>query len=48
VVMSSRVKIGGDASAAAGPLGRTTSAETDIITQAEILSWSRAHGNFVG
>ena len=47
-MMSSRVKIGGDTSAAAGPVGLTTSPETDIVMQAEILSWSRAHGNFVG
>jgi SH3 domain-containing YSC84-like protein 1 len=47
-VMSSKVKIGGDASAAAGPVGRTTSAETDIVMQAEILSWSRARGVFAG
>ena len=47
-VMSSKVKIGGDASAAAGPVGRTTSAETDIIMKAEILSWSRARGVFAG
>lgn len=47
-VMSSKVKIGGDASAAAGPVGRTTSAETDIVMKAEILSWSRARGVFAG
>jgi len=47
-VMSSKVKIGGDASAAAGPVGRTTSAETDIVMKAEILSWSRARGIFAG
>jgi len=47
-VMSSKVKIGGDASAAAGPVGRTTSAETDIVLKAEILSWSRARGIFAG
>ena len=41
-VMSSKVKLGADASAAAGPVGRTTSAETDIAMKAEILSWSRA------
>src|SRR5262252_10927802 len=40
-VMSSKVKLGADASAAAGPVGRTTSAETDIVMKAEILSWSR-------
>lgn len=47
-VMSSKVKIGGDASAAAGPVGRTASAETDIVMKAEILSWSRAQGVFAG
>jgi SH3 domain-containing YSC84-like protein 1 len=47
-VMSSKVKLGADASAAAGPVGRTTSAETDIVMRAEILSWSRARGVFAG
>jgi SH3 domain-containing YSC84-like protein 1 len=47
-VLSSKVKIGADASAAAGPVGRTTSAETDIVMKAEILSWSRARGIFAG
>ncbi|HMF53999.1 MAG TPA: lipid-binding SYLF domain-containing protein [Edaphobacter sp.] len=47
-VLSSKVKIGGDASAAAGPVGRNTSAETDIVMKAEILSWSRAQGLFAG
>lgn len=47
-VMSSKVKIGADASAAAGPVGRDTSAETDIVMKAEILSWSRARGVFAG
>jgi lipid-binding SYLF domain-containing protein len=47
-VMSSKVKLGADASAAAGPVGRTTSAETDIAMKAEILSWSKARGVFGG
>jgi len=47
-VMSSKVKLGADASAAAGPVGRTTSAATDIVMKAEILSWSRAQGLFAG
>jgi len=47
-VLSSKVKLGGDASAAAGPVGRNTSAETDIAMKAEILSWSRAQGLFAG
>ena len=47
-VMSSKVKPGADASAAAGPVGRTSSAETDIAMKAEILSYSRARGVFGG
>jgi lipid-binding SYLF domain-containing protein len=47
-VMSSKVKLGADASAAAGPKGRTTSAETDVVMKAEILSYSRAQGLFAG
>ena len=47
-VMSSKVKLGADASAAAGPKGRETSAETDVVMQAEILSYSRAKGVFAG
>ena len=47
-VMTSKVKLGGDASVAAGPVGRATSAETDIVMKAEILSWSRNRGVFAG
>jgi len=47
-VMSSKVKLGADASAAAGPKGRDTSAETDVVMKAEILSYSRAQGLFAG
>jgi lipid-binding SYLF domain-containing protein len=47
-VMSSKVKLGADASAAAGPVGRTTSAETDAVLKAEILSYSRSRGVFAG
>jgi lipid-binding SYLF domain-containing protein len=47
-ILKSKVKIGGDASAAAGPVGRTTSAETDASMRAEILSYSRARGLFAG
>ena len=47
-VLTSKVKLGGDASVAAGPVGRTTSAETDIVMNAEILSWSRNKGLFAG
>jgi SH3 domain-containing YSC84-like protein 1 len=47
-VMSSKVKLGGDASIAAGPVGRNASAETDAVMKAQILSWSRARGVFAG
>jgi SH3 domain-containing YSC84-like protein 1 len=47
-VLSSKVKLGADASAAAGPKGRDTSAETDVVMKAEILSYSRAQGLFAG
>ena len=47
-ILSSKVKLGGDASAAAGPVGRTSSAETDVAMRAEILSYSRARGAFAG
>jgi lipid-binding SYLF domain-containing protein len=40
--------LGADASAAAGPVGRTTSAQTDAAMSAEILSWSRSKGLFAG
>jgi SH3 domain-containing YSC84-like protein 1 len=47
-ILSSKVKLGGDASAAAGPVGRDASAETDVSMRAEILSYSRARGLFAG
>ncbi|HYA63903.1 MAG TPA: lipid-binding SYLF domain-containing protein [Candidatus Sulfotelmatobacter sp.] len=47
-VLSSKVKLGADASAAAGPKGRDTSAATDATMRAEILSYSRARGAFAG
>lgn len=47
-VLSSKVKLGADASVAAGPVGRDASAETDIVMKAEILSYSRARGVFAG
>jgi lipid-binding SYLF domain-containing protein len=47
-ILSSKVKLGGDASAAAGPVGRTASAETDVALRADILSYSRARGLFAG
>ncbi|MGB7844442.1 MAG: lipid-binding SYLF domain-containing protein [Candidatus Acidiferrum sp.] len=47
-VLTSKVKLGADASAAAGPKGRDTSAATDATMRAEILSYSRARGVFAG
>ena len=47
-ILVSKVKLGGDVSAAAGPVGRTASAETDATLRAEILSYSRARGLFAG
>lgn len=47
-VLSSKVKLGADASAAAGPKGRTAAASTDVVMKAEILSYSRARGAFAG
>jgi len=47
-ILTSKVKLGGDASAAAGPVGRSASAETDATMKAEILSYSRAKGAFAG
>jgi SH3 domain-containing YSC84-like protein 1 len=47
-ILSSKVKLGGNATAAAGPVGRTSSAESDVTMSAEILSYSRARGLFAG
>jgi SH3 domain-containing YSC84-like protein 1 len=47
-LLSSKVKLGADASAAAGPKGRTAEGATDIVMNAEILSYSRNKGLFVG
>ncbi len=47
-IMESKVKLGVDASAAAGPKGRTAAAATDIVMRAEILSYSRSRGLFAG
>jgi lipid-binding SYLF domain-containing protein len=47
-LLSSKFKIGGDASAAAGPVGREAAADTDVKMKAEILSYSRARGIFAG
>lgn len=47
-MMSSKFTLGGDASVAAGPVGRSSTAETDAFMRAEILSWSRSRGAFAG
>jgi len=47
-LLSSKVKLGADASAAAGPKGRTAEGATDIVMNAEILSYSRNKGLFAG
>jgi lipid-binding SYLF domain-containing protein len=47
-ILSSKIKLGGDASAAAGPVGRDASANTDLWMRAEILSYSRTRGLFAG
>jgi SH3 domain-containing YSC84-like protein 1 len=47
-LLSSKVKLGGDISAAAGPKGRTAEGATDIVMSAEILSYSRNKGLFAG
>jgi SH3 domain-containing YSC84-like protein 1 len=47
-LLSSKVKLGADASAAAGPKGRTAGASTDIAMQAEMLTYSRSRGLFAG
>jgi lipid-binding SYLF domain-containing protein len=47
-ILSSKVKLGGDASAAAGPKGRTAGASTDLAMRAEILTYSRSRGLFAG
>jgi lipid-binding SYLF domain-containing protein len=47
-LMGDKFTIGADASAAAGPVGRTAAADTDASMTAEILSWSRSKGAFAG
>jgi SH3 domain-containing YSC84-like protein 1 len=47
-VLTSRIKLGADASAAAGPKGRSAGAATDIVMRAEILTYSRSRGLFAG
>lgn len=47
-LLKSKVKLGGEASAAAGPKGRDAEAATDVLMRAEILTYSRARGLFAG
>ncbi len=47
-LLSSKFTLGGDATAAAGPVGRNATAETDALMRAEILTWSRSRGLFAG
>jgi len=47
-ILNSKVKLGGDASIAAGPVGRDATADTDAYMRAEILSYSRTRGLFAG
>lgn len=47
-LLSSKFKLGADASAAAGPVGRDAAADTDIKMKAEVLTYSRARGLFAG
>src|SRR5580700_7274596 len=47
-ILSNKVKLGADASAAAGPKGRDAEAATDVTLRAEILTYSRARGLFAG
>jgi len=47
-ILAGKVKLGGDASVAAGPVGRDASAETDVTLRSELLSYSRSRGLFAG
>src|SRR5260370_40462193 len=47
-LLGDKFTLGGEAAIAAGPIGRETSATTDVRMTAEILSWSRARGVFIG
>lgn len=47
-LLSTKFTLGGEASAAAGPVGRTTQASTDVAMTAEILVWARSRGLFAG
>jgi lipid-binding SYLF domain-containing protein len=46
--MGSKVKLGADAAAAAGPKGRSATGATDVVMKAEVLSYSRSRGLFAG
>src|ERR1039458_4189862 len=47
-LLSSEFTLGGEADIAAGPVGRSATAQTDAMMRAEILSWSRSRGVFAG
>jgi len=47
-LLSAKFKLGADASAAAGPVGRDAAADTDVKMRAEVLTYSRARGLFAG
>ncbi len=47
-LLNNQFKLGGEASVAAGPVGRTSSAQTDVLLTAEMLSYSRSRGVFAG
>ena len=47
-LLANKFTLGGEASVAAGPVGRTATAQTDLQMHAEILSWSRSQGLFAG
>jgi lipid-binding SYLF domain-containing protein len=47
-LLKSKVKLGADAAAAAGPKGRSAQAATDVVMRAEVLSYSRSKGLFAG
>jgi len=47
-LLDSKFTLGGEGSVAAGPVGRTVTAQTDAQMHADILSWSRTQGLFIG
>jgi len=47
-LMDNKITLGADASVAAGPVGRTANAQTDLALHSEILAWSRSRGAFAG